>query len=77
MFYGEEWIVKSGAGDGTWRFKNNDMPLGCLVWSGHGRINGSYVQQMAEFLITPNAEVDIIPQNDMCIYVFYPIPNET
>ena len=71
MFYGEEWVAKGGK---RWEFKNDDKPLGCLVWSGTGQINGVNVDPMAEFLITPMATVEIIAQNDLCIYVFYPIP---
>ena len=71
MFYGEEWVVKNGQ---KWEFKNSEKPLGCLVWSGNGKINGTGVESMAEFLITPNATVEICADNELCIYVFYPIP---
>ena len=74
MFYGEEWIIKNNA---KWTLKNCDTPLGCLVWSGKGSLNEIDVKAMDEFLITPNANLEFYARNgDLCIYVFFPIPNE-
>ena len=71
MFYGEEWIVKGGQ---TWSFTNEEKPLGCLVWSGSGVLNKIPLAKMQEYLITPKAKVELCAHQELCIYVFYPIP---
>ena len=71
MFYGEEWLINE---EKEWNFENGVKPLGCLVWSGKGEINGTKIDATDEFLITPKAKVSVVAEKLLCIYVFFPIP---
>ena len=50
-----------------YRFYNN-------FFSGRGEINGVTISAMDEFLIVPDAVVNITAFEQLIIYVFYPIP---
>ena len=45
-----------------------------LFLSGRGEINGTPISAMDEFLIVPDAVVNITAFEQLIIYVFYPIP---
>jgi len=70
-FEGEEWVINRRL---AYDFINGDKPSGCLVWSGRGEINGTSISAMDEFLIVPDAVVNITAFEQLIIYVFYPIP---
>lgn len=89
-FEGEEWVINRGlaydfingdkpSGCLVWRFVmsfydhvNGDFVKPFL--SGRGEINGTPISAMDEFLIVPDAVVNITAFEKLIIYVFYPIP---
>jgi hypothetical protein len=73
MFYGEGWEIKKKAS-----FPTKEKPIAGVVWSGEGKLNGTTISQSgnSEFLITPNAPVEIESTGRTPLLIFTVEPYE-